>query len=144
MQVLHGVPWRLKRLNRVDFHVGRTMFETDRLPEGCVEACNRMDELWVPSRFGAEVFQSAGVPAEKLFVVPGAISEEFLRQVRPLEIEGQTGFTFLSVFDWSIRKGWDVLLRAFVEEFTSRENVTLLLSVGSSRGLSREQIRPRR
>ena len=26
-------------------------------------------------------------------------------------------FVFLSVFKWELRKGWDILLRAFVEEF---------------------------
>ena len=30
-------------------------------------------------------------------------------------------FVFLSVFKWESRKGWEILLRAFVEEFKVRQ-----------------------
>ena len=30
---------------------------------------------------------------------------------------GNTSFVFLSIFKWEGRKGWDVLLKAFLEEF---------------------------
>ncbi|MCB1007254.1 MAG: glycosyltransferase family 1 protein, partial [Acidobacteria bacterium] len=36
--------------------VGFTMLEVDGLPADWVAACNRMDEIWTPSRWGAEVF----------------------------------------------------------------------------------------
>ena len=32
------------------------MFETDRISPEWVAACNRMDEVWVPSRFNVETF----------------------------------------------------------------------------------------
>ena len=35
--------------------VGRTMFETDKLPAAFVERCNQMDEIWVPSPFSHQV-----------------------------------------------------------------------------------------
>lgn len=39
-------------LERAGTHiVGRTMFETDRLPAEYVRRCNRMDEIWVPSQW---------------------------------------------------------------------------------------------
>ena len=39
-------------LGRSGTHVvGRTMFETDRLPAEYVRRCNRMDEIWVPSQW---------------------------------------------------------------------------------------------
>ena len=41
---------------------------------------------------------------------------------------------FLSVFDWTLHKGWDVLLRAVVETFRARDDVRLLLKVWSSLG----------
>ena len=45
-------------------NVGRTMFETDRLPAGWAEACGRMDAVWVPTEFNRTTFRRAGVPAE--------------------------------------------------------------------------------
>jgi glycosyltransferase involved in cell wall biosynthesis len=41
--------------------------------------------------------------------------------------EAQGPFVFLSIFKWEERKGWDVLLRAYLEEFGPREEVLLLL-----------------
>lgn len=34
------------------YTVGRTMFETDRVPSGWSERMNQMDEIWVPTRYG--------------------------------------------------------------------------------------------
>jgi glycosyltransferase involved in cell wall biosynthesis len=143
VHVQHCIPWHFRRLDEAMFQVGRTitMCETDRLPGGWCEACSQMDEIWVPSAFNAEVFARSGVPAEKLVVIPEAISAQFSQDgAVPIRVQGQQGFTFLSIFDWSLRKGWDVLLRAFAEEFEPGEDVTLMLRVWSSAGLSTRQI----
>lgn len=50
--------------------VGRTMFETDRLPAGWAERCNRMDQVWVPTSFAKAVFVAGGVDPNKIRVVP--------------------------------------------------------------------------
>ena len=38
-----------------------------------------------------------------------------------------TPFVFISVFKWEARKGWDVLLAAFLAEFSSRDSVELYI-----------------
>ena len=48
---------------QVAYRIGRTMFETDSLPQHLVQHCNAMDEVWVPSEFNRETFISAGVVA---------------------------------------------------------------------------------
>ena len=122
-------------------NVGRTMFETDRLPDGWAQACNRMDAIWVPGAFNVETFAAAGVERDKLRVVPGAIDlAPYDPTCAPLRIDGARGFNFLSVFDWTLRKGWDVLIRAFVEEFDQDEDVSLILKTHSSLGYSTEQM----
>jgi glycosyltransferase involved in cell wall biosynthesis/predicted SAM-dependent methyltransferase len=110
-------------------YIGLTMFETDRLPRGWREACEAFDEIWVPSRFNLETFTRAGIPADRIRVVPIGIDAARYdpARVEPLEIPGRRGFTFLSVFDWTDRKGWDVLLRAYTQAFTSADDVTLVL-----------------
>ena len=57
--------------------VGRTMFETDRLPEGFVPRCNAMNEVWVPSEFSRGVFAASGVDPRKLRVVPEGVNTTF-------------------------------------------------------------------
>jgi glycosyltransferase involved in cell wall biosynthesis len=122
-------------------NIGRTMFETDRLPDGWAAACNRMDAIWVPSEFNRESFARAGVCAQKLRVVPGTIDfAAYDPGCEPLQIDGARGFNFLSVFDWTLRKGWDVLIRAFVEEFGPDDDAALIFKVHSSLGYSAQQI----
>src|SRR5437660_673599 len=73
----------------------------------------------------------AGVDPERLHRIPGGIDTDVYHpDVEPLTLGGR-GFRFLSVFDWSLRKGWDVLLRAYLEEFDADEDVTLLIKVFS-------------
>jgi glycosyltransferase involved in cell wall biosynthesis/Flp pilus assembly protein TadD/GT2 family glycosyltransferase len=117
------------------FHIGRALFEGETIPAAWAEACLRMDRIWVPSEFCRQAFLRAGVPEDRLAVVPGAIlmpPDDV--EIQPLPIDGARAFNFLSHLDWTRRKGWDVLVRAFVQEFTQGEDVALILKpqVGSN------------
>ncbi|MDD2707185.1 MAG: glycosyltransferase [Verrucomicrobiae bacterium] len=115
--------------SKFGYYVGYTTFEADRVPECWVNACAGMDEIWVPSRFNRDAFAASGLPVEKVKVVPHILNEELFcpKNVRPLEISGVEGFCFLSVFEWSLRKGWDVLFKAYRQAFTKKDDVTLLI-----------------
>lgn len=140
IHVSHILPPLFTRDSSARANIGRTMFETDRLPPGWADACNRMDALWVPSAFNVETFAAAGVQRDKLRIVPGAIDlTPYHPGCAPLGIDGARGFNFLSVFDWTLRKGWDVLARAFVAEFSADENVALILKTHSSLGYTGQQ-----
>lgn len=113
--------------------VGRTMFETDRIPLGCRERCNAMDEVWVPSRFNMETFAASGVDERKLRLMPPGIDlRTFNPGADPLPIPQRRGFNFVSVFDWQLRKGYDVLLLAYLREFKPDEDVTLILKISQA------------
>lgn len=117
----------ISKNNGFDTYVGVTMFETDRLPAGWAEACNRMDEVWVPSSFNMETFARAGVDRQRLRLVqPGIDVRRFATPTQPVAIP-DAGFAFLSVFQWSLRKGWDVLLAAWFEAFTRADDVLLVI-----------------
>jgi len=108
--------------------VGRTMFETDRIPYGWAERCNAMDEVWVPSSFNVETFLRAGVQEKKLRrMQEGEDTNFFHPENPPFRIPGTRGFNFLSVFQWTQRKGPDILLKAFLREFQEDEDVALIL-----------------
>ena len=142
INIIHSFPNNFHINRRASYNIGRTMFETDRIPDSWVEQCNKMDEIWVPSKFNLETFTNSGVSQEKLFKIPEAIDTDlFTLEVPKLkEITNVHGFKFLSVFDWNLRKGWDVLIRAFAEEFAENNNIKLILKVWSSYGLSLEEI----
>ncbi|MEW5309071.1 MAG: hypothetical protein WDW38_000982 [Sanguina aurantia] len=135
--------------------IGRTMFETDKLPPALVAHCLEFDEIWVPSEFNRETFTASGVPAEKLFVLPEGIDTAMFDPSRhkPLSLSGLTPtqitgvpqapgrihasraaaagaaaprpYIFLSIFKWELRKGWPILLKAYLNEFRGNETVEL-------------------
>ena len=150
--VVHNFAPSFARHPRAGICIGRTMFETDRLPADWVAACNRMDYVWVPSAFNRETFARSGVDARKLVVLPECFDpapylESRVRASRPdappsvREIAGFAGTTFLSVFDWTLHKGWDVLLWSFLTAFEGREDVQLVLKVWSTMGHSEADVR---
>src|SRR4029450_9055204 len=54
----------------------------------------------------------------------------------PLDLPEAHGTVFLATFDWTLRKGWDVLLSAWCDAFDSHDDVTLVLKVwATSRGI---------
>ncbi len=111
-------------------NIGRTTFETDSIPDGWAENCAEFDEIWVPSEFNRETFARNGVDERKLRVMPEGIDTGLFHPgCTPLPIPERRGFAFLSVFDWQQRKGPDVLLRAFADEFQADEDVSLVLKV---------------
>ena len=109
------------------YSIGRSMFETDALPSHWVSAANRLDELWVTSAFNEATFRAAGVRVP-MHIVPGGIdSDTFCGGLEPFPVAGLRDTVFLSVFEWRLRKGWDVLLRAWADAFGPDDDVTLVL-----------------
>jgi len=105
------------------------MFETDRIPSGWEIRLNKMDQVWVPSAWAVETFAAGGVQREKLVVIPEPVDTGFFNPelYEPLELKWQSPghYRFISIFKWEARKGWDVLLRAFFEEFKRLDDVSL-------------------
>lgn len=109
------------------YSVGRSMFETDGLPGHWVAGANALDELWVTGDFNAQTFRDAGVRVP-MHVIPGGIdSQLFHPDGAPYAVPGVRGTVFLSVFEWRLRKGWDVLLRAWADAFSPDDDVTLVI-----------------
>jgi glycosyltransferase involved in cell wall biosynthesis len=63
-----------------------------------------------------------------MHIIPGGIdSGHFHPGVTPYQVPGVRGTVFLSVFEWRLRKGWDVLLRAWADAFSPDDDVTLVI-----------------
>lgn len=120
--------------------IGRTMFETDRVNGEHVERCNRMDYVWVPTEFHRSTFIESGVDPNKVVKIVQPIDVNFFDPVKykPLDLASRaklvlgsggvgTSFVFLSIFKWEYRKGWDVLLRSYLKEFSKDDRVALYL-----------------
>lgn len=110
-------------------NIGITMLECDRLPLTWVEKCNQMDQIWVPSLFNRQTFTKSGVKGEKIRVIPlGVDTDRFHPVVPPMKVDKIEGrFVFISNFEWVPRKGYDLLLRAYLQEFTQSDPVALVI-----------------
>jgi glycosyltransferase involved in cell wall biosynthesis len=84
-----------------------------------------MDEIWVPSRWGAGRLAASGVK-KPVRVVPLGYDPERFGPEGPA-LRASSRFTFLSVFEWGERKAPEVLLRAYAAAFSGREKGDVLL-----------------
>jgi glycosyltransferase involved in cell wall biosynthesis len=142
--VHHVVP-RPDQANRPGVpNVVRTMFETDRLPSSFKARLIDADEVWVPAAFNVDTFARGGLPRDRLRVLPETIDFDlFAPGAEPWPIEAKRGFTFLTNFDFTDRKGWDVLLEAWARAFEPDDDVSLVLKCVSMHGPSADGIRRR-
>lgn len=123
------------RLDGAVRRIGYTIFETDRIPDAWVGPCNAMDEIWVPSAFNRETFVRAGVAPEKVRVFPYGVDTSFFHPVADtFPIPGKKDFCFLYVSFFDYRKGFDLLLEAYLQEFTAADDATLVLKTGVQPG----------
>lgn len=113
-------------------NIARTTFETDRVPDQWVKNLNLFDELWVYSKFNLDVFIDSGVTVP-IYVIPGTVDFSLYPlegDIYPISAAGR--FVFLSVFDWQLRKGYPILIRAFMEEFTKEDKVCTVIKTFTS------------
>ena len=107
-----------------------TMIETSRgLHKDYAERMNLASEVWVPTTHMSDLMYEAGV-ASPVRVIPLGVDPEVFgpgsgRMALPRDARG---YRFLSVSWWGPRKGFDILIRAFVTEFSSKDDVSLVIS----------------
>lgn len=109
--------------------IGHFLHEGTVLHKGWPDALNTVEKVFVPSQATKNLFRwnNVVVPIE---VIPYGVSELY----KPKEFPKEKDFLFLSVNSWTgepgDRKGTDLLVKAFDEEFKD-ENVKLVLKIGT-------------
>ncbi|MEF3274045.1 MAG: glycosyltransferase [Chloroflexus sp.] len=107
------------------YRIGYTMLEVNGLPGEWVAACNSMNEIWTPSRWGLETFAAAGVK-RPIHVMPLGYNPDLFHPHGPAQ-RLDDRFTFLSVFEWGERKAPDLLLKAYCAAFRRSDDVVLIV-----------------
>ncbi len=98
----------------------------------------RVDELWVPSEYVRGMYLQAGLPQERVQVVPNGVDLELLHpEGERYELPAaQTRLLFVGGLIW--RKGPDVLLDAYRAAFAGREDVLLVVKDVGREGVYRD------
>ena len=94
--VLEGPKWQSSRCppKKAKIVVGRTMFETDRLPKGWPNRLNAVDEVWVPTEFHRDIFHRAGV--QSVYVIGEPVDVEQFTPDGPMFSSSSEFLTTLS------------------------------------------------
>lgn len=112
------------------YRVAFCIWETTVLPVPQVFVLKRADLVWTMSRWGREILEAHGVPAERIGIVPAGVDVESFRPPAGGRPPAEP-FRFLCVGKWEERKGTALLVRAFAEEFDPSEPVELVLHCGT-------------
>lgn len=131
--LIHGQPEYFDRIKKGNFikKIGITVFETDRIPQHWANLCNTMDEIWVFTHFNYETFTKYGVQSSKVKILNHTIDfaqydNIFPPYPFPSEVKS---FRFLYTMAFDYRKGLDLLIPSFCEEFSNTEDVSLILKI---------------
>ncbi len=121
-----------------------TVFETRGLPPGWAERLNRAAAVVVPAPPIAEAFVRGGVDAGRVHAIaPPVELGPYRSDVAPwrgLPPRRRGVQRMLSVFDWSARKGMDVLLPAFARA-CGYDDAELVLKLAPQPGLDVAAVR---
>lgn len=139
IQVIHLTPENYPSIiEKNKYNVAYTTWETDKLPDFWVPLCNKVDELWVPSQWNKEVFESSGVN-KPIHVIPHGINVgESVSSPLSMGVDDDV-FVFYSIFQWIERKNPLGLLKAYLTEFKPNEKVCLALKTYRINTSPREQ-----
>lgn len=118
-----GQYYRMK--NR--YCIGYTPHETTAIPGEWALQADAMDEIWVPSTFARDSFRNSGVSVP-VHVIPHGINPRiFFPFASGEHFILNSRFIFLSMGSFYLFKGFDVLLSAYMSEFSPDEGTLLLL-----------------
>jgi glycosyltransferase involved in cell wall biosynthesis len=125
------------------YNIPYIMFETVDYPPEFITHLRRMGigEIWTPSNFCRDSMINAGLTDIPIIVMPLGVDTELFSKEKadgPRYIPGNlcnmTGkYKFLAVMGYSERKGVNILIRAFAEEFSNsndKDKVALYLKGG--------------
>lgn len=124
--------WPLTKAKR---RIGYFYWEAIPLPLGWQRAIFSADEIWAPCQLVKDCCLMAGY-TKPIHIVPTPFRPWDINITGSLNIDGISNSTykFYSIFQWHTRKGWKELLTSYFNEFSSEDDVVLILKVNSIHG----------
>ncbi len=115
-----------------------TTIESYTIPKQFLDCCQMYDEIWLTSKWSASVLREY-VKDKPIYAVETGVDHELYTEEGPcFDFKPNVkDFVFLSIFGWNYRKGYDVLLKAYFDEFDADDNVSLLIMSRFQSGLSK-------
>jgi len=110
--------------------IGMTVWETDKIHPLWTKYINEVDKVIVPCEWNQQVFENCGV-YKPIEVIPHIFHSSPKVNASIKEIK-EDEFVFYCINNWTIRKGFEDLITAYLNEFTSKDKVVLVLKTYKS------------
>lgn len=104
------------------YNILYTAHETTEISDHWAKCLQKGDEVWATSSWVADIYKKK--IDKDVFVVPHGVSGKFIPAKRSLNNEK---FIFLHLGEPYVRKGGQLAVEAFIEEFGDNEDVILLI-----------------
>jgi len=132
-------PWKKYRA-LYDTIILNTVWETSKTPASWLSSMNKFDAICVPSLHNKRALKKSGVKVP-IFIVPhGVDTRAFHPKNKKLHLPAAAKkFTFVSIFGFQHRKNPEGLLRAYWQEFSSKDNVILVIKTNGYAGYENER-----
>jgi hypothetical protein len=114
------------------YNIGYFYWETESFPSQWVKDINRLDEVWCPCYLMVKCLNKINYKGKVRVVPTPSRDKRFVKNLINFKIEDKmvvddSCFKFYSIFQWNHRKGFDLLIKGYLEEFSEDENVLLIL-----------------
>ena len=108
--------------------IGLTFWESEKLPDEWIDEMQCVDYIIIATKKTKETFINNGIEEDKIKIVPGGVNlDKFNPNRIPVNIDTNKSFKFLHLGWAQPRKGTDVLIKAFSEEFTNKDDCCLVI-----------------
>jgi len=107
------------------FNILSTIFENKNPLPYWARIANTADEVWLNNEFVKSIWVNAGTDEEKIYVIPQGLNCDVFHPSKPMIKWDDDCYHFLAASTLLYRKGWDILLKAYLKEFSSDEKVKL-------------------
>lgn len=127
VQIHTGLPNAIRRVKGARAVAGSVVFEGNIPSADQAKGCGQMDVVMTPSTFCRNACLAAGMSRKRVWLVPYPLDISTWHPGVEPTIPRSDRFRFLYVNTWYERKGWDVLLRAWWQEFSRDDPVELVV-----------------
>ena len=110
------------------------------MPSCWVKKIHEYDEIWVPCKENLRALKNISFSGNiKVFPTPSLNDDSFDEFYIPHRSRRGRGiaddvFKFYYIFQWHYRKGYDLLINAYLDTFSSGDNVILILKTNKVNG----------
>ena len=133
IEIVIGAPGHLQRLkdSKAKYKIGYTMGETEGIPTKFRSMCQWCDELFLPTKLDIVRFDKVEKEYKiKLTHMPLWVDcSKYKKGLKKAKLVNVPENNFILMFNgtWNKRKGVHEIIEAFLNEFSSNENISLVM-----------------